>query len=188
MLRRASTAASASSKGRSSLRTSTRSGSGSSTRTPRRSRSTRSTAGFDLQWLYVRKTVGGRDGGAARAALPPDRLGAGHDLPRGASRRASRPVLPDQGARGPRALPSEAPRDAVGVGARLGSTRRARAAPGAEQLGLQELREPIPVPVGRPAELGDQRFTLPDAGHLLMVENPGRSPTPRGVFGRHAIG
>ncbi len=38
-------------------------------------------------------------GGAARAALPPDRLGARHDVPRGAADGTARAVLPDQGAR-----------------------------------------------------------------------------------------
>jgi pimeloyl-ACP methyl ester carboxylesterase len=45
------------------------------------------------------------------------------------------------------------------------------------------------VPVGRPAELGDQRFALPGAGHLLMVENPGAlADALEGFFARHAIG
>ena len=41
-------------------------------------------------------------GGAARAPVPPDRLGARHHVPRGAAGRPARAVLPGQGARGPR--------------------------------------------------------------------------------------
>ena len=52
--------------------------------------------------MAVRPEVRRRPGGgAARAAVPPGRVGARRDLPRGAALGRSRPVLPDQGARGP---------------------------------------------------------------------------------------
>ena len=56
--------------------------------------------------------------GAAGAAVPPGRVGARCDLPRGAPLGAARPVLPDQGARGHGALPAGAARDARSIRAR----------------------------------------------------------------------
>jgi hypothetical protein len=37
-----------------------------------------------------------------------------------------------------------------------------------EQFGVQEMREPFPVPVGRPGPT----LSVPGAGHLLMVQYP----------------
>ena len=63
--------------------------------------------------LAPRAQAGRRsDRGAARAPLPPGLVGARDDLPRGSALRSERTVLPDQGARGPRALPGRTARAA----------------------------------------------------------------------------
>ena len=116
--RRGSTAASGSSKGRSSRRTSTRRRSASSTRTRRCSRSTRSTA--------ISRCNGCTCGSRSTAGRPCSSSGSTTRSPGSSRRRSSRctprpawALLPDQGARGSRALASRLARDARRLGARL---------------------------------------------------------------------
>ena len=186
MLRRASTAVSASSKGRSSLRTSNRGGSGSSTRTPRRSRSTRSTAGSTSSG----STCGRRSAGARRSSSRGSTTRSRGSWTPPSSRcleRDSRPVLPDQGARGPRALPSEAPRDAVGVGARL-EARRAGRRPGPSSSAS---RSCVSRFLCRSAVQPSSETAVHAPGRRAPAdgrESRGARRRARGFFARHAIG
>ena len=78
---------------------------------------------FDLR-MALREEDGRRPAGrAARAPLPPDRVGARRHVPRGAEDGPARAVLPDQGAGGPGARPAGAARDARVLRARLSSRR-----------------------------------------------------------------